>query len=83
MIAHKQRLAPINLQSINDIVIIVEQPCLLDGRRELHVEGIDERTVKVHPQMQRARKLTQHIVPFGVQAGNAVRDHGFVIDFGR
>ena len=33
--------------------------------------------------MQRAGKLAQHIVPLGIQAGDAVGDHGLGIHFGR
>ena len=72
MIADQQGLAAVHLQSVDDVIVVVEQAGLLYGRWELHVEGVDEGIVEVDLEVQGAGELAQHIVPFGIEAGDAV-----------
>ena len=62
MVAHHVSLASVHLKRVHDEVIVVQQSAVLDGRRELHVETVDEGTVEVDPKVHAAGKLAQHVM---------------------
>ena len=56
------RLPAFNIQTVNQIVIVVYVSGCRQRRRNLHIEGIDEIVVEVGLQVHASRKLGNRIV---------------------
>ena len=78
MVAYQVGLAPVHLHGIDDVVVVVEHAARLDGRREFQVEGVDEGLVEVDLEVEAAGELAEHVA-LGIDAGDAVGLHGFVV----
>ena len=81
MVTHHIGFASVHLQRIHYEVVVVQQASVLYGRREFHVEAVDEGLVEVGPKVHAAGELAEQVVLW-VDSGDAVGEHGFVVLFG-